>query len=74
MHILRIEHPIKDFDAWKKAFDSDPIGRRRSRVRRHRVLRPTDDAHYVMVDLEFDGLAEAEAMHAVLRAEAQEYR
>ena len=27
MHILRIEHPVPDYDAWKEAFDSDPISR-----------------------------------------------
>jgi hypothetical protein len=26
MPILRIEHPVPDFDAWKTAFDSDPLG------------------------------------------------
>ncbi len=51
MHILRIEHQIKDFDSWKAAFDRDPIGRRQSGVRRHRILRPVDDANYVMLDL-----------------------
>ena len=25
MHILRIEHPVPDFNAWKRAFDGDPI-------------------------------------------------
>ena len=51
MYILRIEHPVSDFDGWKKAFDSDPIGREKSGVRRYRVLRPIDDAKYVMIDL-----------------------
>ena len=27
VHILRIEHPVPDYDAWKEAFDSDPISR-----------------------------------------------
>jgi hypothetical protein len=54
MPILRIEHPVPDFDAWKRAFDGDPIGRRQSGVRRYRILRPVDDPKYVMVDLEFD--------------------
>ncbi len=67
MHILRIEHPVPNFDAWKRAFDSDPIGRAQSGVRRYRILRPTDDPNYVMIDLEFDSLSEAEAMHAALR-------
>jgi len=26
MYILRIEHPVPDYDGWKKAFDSDPVG------------------------------------------------
>jgi hypothetical protein len=67
MHILRIEHAVPDYGAWKKAFDSDPLGRQRSGVRRYRVLRPVDDARYVLVDLEFDTLAQAEATHRALR-------
>jgi len=67
MHILRIEHPVPDFDAWKKAFDSDPLGREQSGVRRYRVLRAIDDPNYVMIDLEFDSLSEAEAVSAALR-------
>ncbi|MGE5803432.1 MAG: hypothetical protein ACM358_14390 [Gemmatimonadota bacterium] len=50
-----------------KAFDSDPLGRKRSGVRRYRVLRPVDDARFVMIDLEFDTLAEAEAADRALR-------
>ena len=67
MHILRIEHPVPDFDAWKAAFDSDPVRREQSGVRRYRILRPIDDPRYVLVDLEFDGVGEAEAMLAALR-------
>ncbi len=67
MYILRIEHSVPDYDAWKEAFDSDPIGRERSGVRRYRILRPTDDPNYVMIDLEFDSASEAEAAHAALR-------
>ncbi len=48
------------------AFDSDPIGRERSGVRRYLVLRATDDPNYVMIDLEFDSASEAEAVKAVL--------
>ena len=66
MHILRIEHPVPNFDAWKEAFDSDPIGRERSGVRRYRVLRPTDDPNYIMIDLEFDSPSEAQSFLAAL--------
>ncbi|HEY6750830.1 MAG TPA: hypothetical protein VI027_05855 [Rubrobacteraceae bacterium] len=66
MYTLRIEHPVPDYDAWKASFDSDPIGRERSGVRRYRVLRATDDPNYVMIDLEFDSASEAEAVKAAL--------
>ena len=67
MYILRIEHPVPNFDGWKKAFDSDPVGREKSGVRRYRILRPTDDANYVMIDLEFDTARQAEALLAAMR-------
>jgi hypothetical protein len=67
MHILRIEHHVPDYDIWKKAFDSDPVGREKSGVRRHRVLRPTDDGHQVMIELEFDTADQAEALLAAMR-------
>jgi hypothetical protein len=65
--ILRIEHPVPDYGAWKRAFDGDPVGRARSGVRRHQVLRPVDDPNHVMIDLEFDSRGEAEALLAGLR-------
>lgn len=58
---------MPDFGGWKKAFDSDPLGRQRSGVRRYRVLRSVDDPRYVLVDLEFDALAQAEATLQALR-------
>lgn len=67
MPILRIEHPVPDFDGWKRAFDSDPVGRKRSGVRRYQIFRSLDDPNYVMVDLEFDTTNEAEALLAAMR-------
>jgi hypothetical protein len=67
MPILRIEHRAADFDAWKQAFDNDPLDREGSGVRRYRVLRSLDDPNYVMVDLEFDDAAAAQAMHSALQ-------
>ena len=54
MPTVQIEHPIRDFDAWRAAFDRDPARREASGVRRYRVARPVDDAHFVIVDLDFD--------------------
>ena len=66
MPTLRIEHAVPHYETWKAAFDADPIDRRRSGVRRYRVLRPVDDPRYVMIDLEFDTLREAEAVQRAL--------
>lgn len=66
MTILRIEHKVPNFDGWKKAFDSDPINRKQSGVRRYRIFRPTDDPNYVIIDLEFDNFNNAEASLAAL--------
>jgi hypothetical protein len=67
MTILQIEHQVPNFDGWKKAFDSDPINRQKSGTRRYRIYRPTDDLNYVIIELEFDGVAEAEASLTALR-------
>ena len=67
MHILQIEHPVSDYDGWKKAFDSDPAGREASGVRGYRIARPLEDPHYVRIDLELDTAEEAEALLAKLR-------
>ena len=67
MTILRMEHPIHDFASWKAAFDSDPIGRDRSGVRRYTILQPRNDPHYVMIDLEFDDVEAAEKVAAALQ-------
>jgi hypothetical protein len=68
MPTLHIEHQVGDFDSWKRnAFDADPIGRVKSGVRRHRISQSADDPNYVMIELEFATMPEAEAMHAALR-------
>lgn len=64
MYILKIEHAVLNFDGWKKAFDSDPIGRRKSGVKTYRVMRSRDNTNHVMVDLEFESATQAEALHA----------
>jgi hypothetical protein len=67
MPTLQFEHPIKDFQMWKAAFDRDPIDRRGLGVRRHRVFRPVDDPNYVVGELEFDTAADARACAEALR-------
>jgi len=60
MTILQIEHNISDFDVWKKAFDSDPINRKKSGVVRYSILQPVDNPKYILIDLEFNNLKNAE--------------
>lgn len=67
MYILRIEHSVPNYDGWKKAFDSDPVDRKKSGVRRYQISRSVDDPNYVMIDLEFDTLSQAEALLAAMR-------
>jgi hypothetical protein len=61
MPIVRIEHSVASFEKWKQAFDSDPANRKGSGVRRYSILRQHDDPSFIMIDLEFDRLADAEA-------------
>jgi hypothetical protein len=67
MTILRIEHQVPGYEAWKQAFDSDPAGRQKAGVRRHQISRAVADPNFVMIDLEFDSPGDAEALLAALR-------
>jgi hypothetical protein len=65
--ILHIEHHVRDFDAWKRSFDSDPVGREQGGVRRYRILQAADDPNFVIIELDFDSADEAEAFGERLR-------
>ena len=67
MFILHIEHKVASYAGWKKAFDADPLDRKKLRVRSYRICRPLEDPNFVIIDLEFDTLAQAEATLATLR-------
>jgi ribosomal protein L35AE/L33A len=67
MPILQIEHPVPNFEAWKKAFDNDPVGRKQGGVRRYKISRRVDNPNFVIIDLEFDKLSEAETFLNSLR-------
>jgi len=68
MYMLSIEHPVPSYEKWKAAFDSDPVGREKMRVRRYQILRPMDNPNYVMIQLEFDSANDAEALLNAMRA------
>ena len=67
MPILHIQHAVPNFEGWKRAFDSDPMDRKGSGVHRYHVHRSVADPNFVMLDLEFDRLAEAESLLERLR-------
>jgi hypothetical protein len=64
---LHIEHPVTDFGTWQTAFDRFAEVREKSGVRGHRILRPVNDAHYVVVDLDFPTAGQAEMFLGFLR-------
>ncbi|GAB3247928.1 hypothetical protein [Arthrobacter pigmenti] len=66
MITLRIEHPISDFALWKTAFDRDPADRKGSGVIRYAISQPVDDPRYVLIDLDFESVAEAEGLLATM--------
>lgn len=67
MYIIQIEHPVPNFEGWKKAFESDPVGRQPGGVQRYRISRQVDNPNYVIIDLEFDTLGKAEKFLSSLR-------
>ena len=68
MYVLNYWHTVSDYAQWKKIFDSDPLGREASGVRRVSIERPVDDEHTVIGELEFDTLGEAETFAGRLEA------
>jgi hypothetical protein len=67
MPTLQIAHGVRDYESWKREFDEDPVGRRAGGVRAYRISRPTDDPRYVIIELEFATLEEAEGFQRKLR-------
>jgi hypothetical protein len=67
MYILQIEHEVSNFEGWKKAFENDPVDRKKAGVRHYDIFQRTNDPNYVVIDLEFDNLKEAESMVASLQ-------
>jgi hypothetical protein len=67
MVMLRIEHRVPNDEGWKRAFDSDPVDRKGSGVRRYQTLRGLDDPNDVMIALEFDTKGAAQALLNAMR-------
>ncbi len=66
MPTLHIDHAISDLEVWRAAFDPLKEVRRQAGVLHETIRQPVDDAHRIVVDLEFDTVANAEAFLAFL--------
>ena len=64
---FEIEHPITGFPTWKAAFDRRSTQREQGGARRYRIFQPVDDPAYILVDLDFDQLSNAEEFLAFLQ-------
>jgi hypothetical protein len=60
MFILQIEHEVFNFEGWKKAFENDPIDRKRAGVRHYNIFQRADNPNFVVIDLAFENLNDAE--------------
>jgi hypothetical protein len=66
MPTLHIEHPITDLETWLSAFNAFADARRHAGVRSERVQQPVDNPAYIVVDLDFGTVGQAEAFLRVL--------
>jgi hypothetical protein len=66
MNTLHIENTVKDFEAWKAAFDKFERFRAEKGVRAYRIARLVDEPNMVTIDLDFDSLDDATAFRGAL--------
>jgi hypothetical protein len=66
---LHIEHPVTDLAVWRAAFAGFAEVRRRAGVVGEAVRHPVGDEAFVVVDLEFPTVEQAEAFRRFLEAE-----
>lgn len=67
MATLRVGLEVRDYDMWRTAFGQDAGGRQRAGARRYRIFRPVDDPKFVMIDIDFDTVDQAERFLEVMR-------
>jgi hypothetical protein len=67
MPALHIEHAIAEFDMWQQAFKRFDHARQQAGVQSYQVRRPVDDPQYVVIDLDFDTVEQAEHFRNFLR-------
>jgi hypothetical protein len=65
--LLRVEHPVIDFNAWRSSFERYDDLRQQHGVHQYTILRPVDDPHYVVIDVELGSRTHAEMLLAALQ-------
>ncbi len=56
MPILHIEHEISDLATWLEAFNKFAPAREAAGVQQTAVFQPSDDPHYIVVNLTFESV------------------
>ena len=67
MFILQIEHRVPSYEGWKKAFDADPMNRKKMGVTRYQVCRQEEEPDNIIIDLYFDSMQNLQTMVAALQ-------
>jgi hypothetical protein len=63
---LHIEHGITNFSTWKAAFDRFAAKRSEAGVTAHRIYQPHDDPSYLVLQLDFPSVEQAQAFQEFL--------
>ena len=66
MATLHIEHGISDFATWKRAFDGFADRRVQAGVTAQRIHQPEGDPHYVVLQLDFPTVGQAQGFKQFL--------
>jgi hypothetical protein len=69
MPALHIEHAITDLATWRAAFDRFAPQRAAAGVLAERLAQPVDDRHYIVVDLDFSTVPQAQSFLQFLRGQ-----
>jgi hypothetical protein len=64
MGMVVIHHKVKDFAAWKPAYDKHAAARKAAGLSKDHVLRSVDDPNAVTVVLDFSDVGKAKAFAA----------
>jgi hypothetical protein len=71
MAIMLLHFECDDFDAWKKGFDGDPVGRQQAGATGHLVSRSVDNPNEAFIRVEFPSADQAKAFRDKLVASGQ---